>query len=301
MNSSSSSTELQNMYPVLSDDLLYTLLQHGDATCSRVLALTEVILGYPTYAEEVCISLQRWIKEEYLQLQLKGSGVDERQRLRFLWYLLDALLKHAYDLYMPLIRPFLLEFATQYLPWSLGTTAAAASTSSSSSPCWPEQLVHSWADVLSQQQYQELYRHLLQAQLLRAEPTGEEAGDGEEAAVKAGRGKASESEVLQLQEGWDALLCTAKAVVAEGEVEHLREEMDSAVREAVLRSSAPLAAATPQEVTKRSREDVSSDEESDEEYAPQYVEGAQPRVLPHVDVPRLRRRRDARRRELEEV
>ncbi|CAG9574707.1 conserved hypothetical protein [Leishmania major strain Friedlin] len=277
--------------------LFYAVLKQGNPSEARVEALAALALRHLPKSAETWAALRKALMEQ--------SDLDGAPN-RTLWYVLDALIKHAPHVFVPLVAPRLLEYTIQQLPWELAGHRGQTLL-------WFEALVLSWEKVLPQRLYSAVRQHAVQSR------SGAELHDLLEAAensVDDGT-SASPADLQQLRDAWDAVqymgeqeagksvfharLIAAAVVVAD-------EDGNSS-----LSPSPPVSGlyATPTGHNGRtagagtSGADIANtqqqqQQQEEDEYTPDFIEGAKPRELPKLDLPKLKRRREGRRRPREE-
>ncbi|KAG5478352.1 hypothetical protein CUR178_05067 [Leishmania enriettii] len=266
--------------------LFYAALKQGNPSETRVEALAALALRHlPKYAE-TWAALRKALMEQ--------SDLDGAPN-RTLWYVLDALMKHAPHVFVPLLAPRLLEYTIQQLPWELAGHRGQTLL-------WFEALVLSWEKVLPQRLYSAIRQHAVQSR------SGAELHDLLEAAQSTADDgtPASATELQQLRDAWDAVQYmgeqeAGKSVFYARHITAALEVEDEAALVNGLHVPAPgnrgcMAGAGI------SDDDVAKTEEQQEEdeYTPDFVEGAKPRELPKLDLPKPKRRREGRRRPRED-
>lgn len=165
---------------VYNELFFFALLEHCNSSQDRIDALTRVALRHLTHAVDTWAAIRRAI--------VRQADVDtDNDASRALWFLTDALLKHAPHVFVPTMSPRLVELAIQYMPWNVvrwHSTAAPqpnkeATLSSSSGNnstsdrkvilddstshenvlYWCEELIQSWEHVLPRAIWSALERH----------------------------------------------------------------------------------------------------------------------------------------------
>ncbi|KAG5503553.1 hypothetical protein JKF63_05693 [Porcisia hertigi] len=271
--------------------LFYAALKQGNPSEARVEALVTLALRHLSKSAETWAALRKALME---QSDLDGASN------RTLWYVLDALIKHAPHVFVPLLAPRLLEYAIQQLPWELAGHRGQTLL-------WFEALVLSWEKVLPQRLYSAIRQHAVQSR------SGAELHSLLEAAqnsVDDGT-PASSLDLQRLRDAWDAVhfmgeqeagksVFRARHVIAAVEVENKNDGMSSA-------PGGGLYAMIMGGSGRRTREDNSDadvtktqPQQEEDEYTPGFVDGAKPRELPVLDLPKLKRRREGRRRPRED-
>ncbi|KAI5688262.1 hypothetical protein MNV84_04305 [Leishmania braziliensis] len=272
--------------------LFYAALKQGNPSEARVEALAALALRHLPRSAETWAALRKALMEQ--------SDLDGAPN-RALWYVLDALMKHAPHVFVPLLAPRLLEYTIQQLPWELAGHRGQTLL-------WFETLVLSWEKVLPQRLYSAVRQHAVQSRsgaelhdLLKA--TQNSVDDGT---------SASSVDLQQLRDAWDAVQYMGEQEAGKS-VFHARHTTTAVevVDEDANKSSsfsAPVsrlhamsignsdrtagAGASGDDVTKTQQQQ----EEEEDDYTPDFVEGAKPRELPKLDLPKQRRRREGRRR-----
>lgn len=275
--------------------LFYAVLRQGNPSEARVEALAALALRHLCKAAETWAALRKALME---QSDLDGPAN------RTLWYVLDALLKHAPHVFVPLLAPRLLEYTIQQLPWELAGHHGQTLL-------WFELMVLSWEKVLPQRLYGALRQHAVQSR------SGAELHGLLEAAQNTADDgtPASAVELQRLRDAWDTVQYMGEqeagksvfharpitALVEREEAEVGAEGQDGGVRSA---AKAAAAAAGVLGATSSTGADVrhASDAEGvdEDEYTPSFVDGAKPRELPKLDLPKSKKRREARRRPRED-
>lgn len=264
------------------EQLFYAVLKQGNPSEARVEALAGLALRHLTKSAETWAALRKVLMEQ--------ADLDAPAN-RTLWYVMDALLKGAPHVFVPLLAPRLLEYSIQQLPWELAGHHGQTRL-------WFESLVLSWEAVLPQRLYGAIRQHAVQSR------SGAELHgllDAAQQTVDDGA-PASTTELQRLQDSFDAVRYLGeeeaqRAALNAFSVAALRAEVPSVQptsAAAAQTGSSGTAAATTAAAA------VSSSEEDEEDYAPDFVPGAQRRELPKLDLPKQKRRRDARRRPRED-
>ncbi|GET89063.1 hypothetical protein, conserved [Leishmania tarentolae] len=270
--------------------LFYAALKQGNPSEARVEALAALALRHLPKSAETWAALRKALME---QSDLDGASN------RTLWYVLDALIKHAPHVFVPLVAPRLLEYTIQQLPWELAGHRGQALL-------WFEALVLSWEKVLPQRLYNAVRQHAVQSR------SGAELHDLLEAAessVDDGT-SASPADLQQLREAWDALQYMGEQEAGKS-VFHVRPIATAAVVEdedgngssfpsapvsGMYASTTGSSGLTAGASTSGADIENTQQQQEDDEYIPDFVEGAKPRELPKLDLPKLKRRREGRRR-----
>ncbi|EPY34330.1 hypothetical protein STCU_01640 [Strigomonas culicis] len=251
-----------------SEDFFYAVLQHCNPSAARIDGVTRVALRHLPFATEMWSAIRRVLME---QTDLDGP-VN-----RALWCLVDALLKHAPLVFVPLMGPRLVEYAVQHMPWRLVQ---------GSGEVWCERMVRTWEGVVPPAVYSAVRRHAVQC---RSEADLDGALHARQAQGELeGGAAATPAQVRQLFEEWDALkyLCVTTA---------------SATRESGgLGCGGPPSRTAPflsRPHAARGWRRRGTDEDEEDDYVPDFVKGAKPRELPKLDIqvrrkPRRRARED---------
>lgn len=268
------------------EQLYYAVLKQGNPSEARVEALAGLALRHLPKSAETWAALRKALME---QTDLDGPAN------RTLWYVMDALMKDAPHVFVPLLAPRLLEYTIQQLPWELAGHRGQTRL-------WFESLVLSWEAVLPRRLFSALRQHAVQSRsgaelhgLLDAAQNTRDDGT-----------LATAAELQRLQDAFDAVRYMSEEaanalafqafpaasldVLAEGDGTAVAASASPAPPS---HTTAAPASASPGATAAES----SSDEDS---YSPDYVEGAQPRELPKLDLPKPKRRREARRRPRED-
>lgn len=276
-----------NSSALYSEELFYSVLKQGNPTRERVNALASLALRHLSKAPETWAAIRVALMEQ--------SNLDGPLN-RTLWYVTDALMKHAPHTYVPLIAPRLMEYTAQQLPWSLVAQGHASRQ-------WFEVLVLSWDSILPPRLFATLRQHAVQSRsgaelhgLLESSPSRGDAGE-----------LATAEELQRLRDSWDAMKYWSGAGVGgttastslsyeAGNTRALAAAEDLLADYSVSAALSPpssSAALAPRQTT---HGEVDTDESAeDDDYVPNFVAGAQPRELPKLDIPK-RRRREGRRR-----
>lgn len=284
------------------EQLFYAVLKQGNPSEARVEALAALALRHLPKSAETWAALRKALMEQ--------SDLDAPTN-RTLWYVMDALLKDAPHVFVPLLAPRLLEYTIQQLPWELAGHRGQTRL-------WFEALVLSWEAVLPQRLFSAIRQHAVQsrsgAELHGLLDASQHAGDD---------GTPANTAALQrLQDAFDAvrymgdeeanrLALEAFAATPLGE---LRGEgassgsSNSLHAVAGAQTSGPGSGSTRSAIQSRNLYNMAADataatsssEEEEDDYAPDYVAGAKPRELPKLDLPKQKRRREARRRPRED-
>ncbi|KAG5477868.1 hypothetical protein LSCM1_05170 [Leishmania martiniquensis] len=270
--------------------LFYAVLKQGNPSEARVEALAALALRHLPRYTETWAALRKALMEE--------SDLDGALN-RTLWYVLDALIKHAPHVFVPLLAPRLLEYTVQQLPWGLARRRGQ-------NLLWFEALVLSWEKVLPQRLYSAIRQHAVQSRsgaelhnLLEVAQTS--ADDGT---------PASATELQQLRDAWDAVQYMGEQEAGKF-VFYARHSTAAleAEEELVDRSSSSSALVSGLHArVSRNKGDASGlgstgddavkaqEQQEEDEYTPDFVEGAKPRELPQLNLPKMKRRREGRRR-----
>lgn len=360
------------------------VLQQGNPSAQRIRAVVEWALRDVGSAPRIWAILHRALTVESRNAMnhLKGDISEEDtsqkhlEKIKFLWYLIDALMKHVPHVYITLISPHLVGAVEHSMPWgSLWVGRDDRLTSSVENltggvPRWCVEMIRSWEGLLPLPVYEEVCHRMSEIRMKNNLLPGEEEEDGfnteyEEvnnglltSALEKGEDqhvngahvhslggvqgprckgrKQVETVTLdewqKLYEDWDSFYFLVKSVVEEGERmdivqspsvyafhlerekgEKIRDFSDSSSKRSFLESeklyeekvkkelaSPLLSASSSRTGGKHKRHSPEEADEYEEAYVPDYVSGAQPRELPVVDTPRLRTRRDVRRRQRED-
>lgn len=180
--SAGSSVQKASIFASLPFLLFQEALKHGEPSALRVRAVTEWALRDVNSAPQIWRILHHALQIE--SQQVVHDAADEQDliqfqrtlgRIQFLWYVIDALMKHVPHVYVLLLSPFLLEAVEHYLPWSSWLTARnrlspslennSASTVNSMSggggvPRWCIEMIRSWSGWLPLPLYQEISQRL---------------------------------------------------------------------------------------------------------------------------------------------
>ncbi|KPI84463.1 hypothetical protein ABL78_6492 [Leptomonas seymouri] len=286
------------------EQLFYAVLKQGNPSEARVEALAALALRHLPKSAETWAALRKVLMEQ--------SDLDAPSN-RTLWYVMDALMKDAPHVFVPLLAPRLLEYTIQQLPWELAGHRGQTRL-------WFESLVLSWESVLPQRLYSAIRQHAVQSR------SGAELHgllDAAQSNVADDGSLASSMELQRLQEAFDAVHYMgdeeANKIIFQAFPD---TSLDALVESNHNNSSgggggvapAPSATQTKEALSKLSgnsggprvsttnsttpaEEESTSDED---DYSPNYVEGARPRELPKLDLPKQKRRREARRRPRED-
>lgn len=281
------------------EQLFYAVLKQGNPSESRIEALAGLALRHLTKSAETWAALRKALMEQ--------SDLDAPTN-RTLWYVMDALLKDAPHVFVPLLTPRLLEYTIQQLPWELAGHRGQARL-------WFESLVLSWEAVLPPRLFSAIRQHAIQsrsgAELHGLFDATQHAGDDGTPATSAS--------LQRLQDAFDAVRYMsdeeanrlAVAAFAARPLEELRAEGGSsssggggagltaadATQTRAVQGISSSSGSVYNTAASATAEMSTSDED---DYAPDYVAGAQPRELPKLDLPKQKRRREARRRPRED-
>lgn len=300
------------LYPSGFSDLLFQeVLQHGNASSKRVMAVVKLASRHPLAAQAVYEALRhslasassvikQWPLPELVSGTLIKNEIREDpqlsaaiQHLRFLWYVLDGLMKHASHVFLPLVIPPLQEHVSHCIPWS------------HLYPCdvqWCREMIASWGKWVPHDLYNNIQKKLAQ-QVLDVEILS--AGGKEVSPILDSSDQnlaASADDVVQLQENMDALYFALQAVIEEKERSDLQKQLSNTAALLSLENSSVgthLLALSNNSQT-ADGEESDSDSSNSEEYVPELIDGAELRELPKLDVPRVRARRAIRRRQRED-
>ncbi|KPA79327.1 hypothetical protein ABB37_05780 [Leptomonas pyrrhocoris] len=306
MSSAAVTTGAPHSPSLYNEQLFYAVLKQGNPSEARVEALAALALRHLPKAAETWAALRKVLMEQ--------SDLDAPPN-RTLWYVMDALMKDAPHVFVPLLAPRLLEYTIQQLPWELAGHRGQTRL-------WFESLVLSWERVLPQRLYSAIRQHAVQSRsgaelhgLLDVAQNGV-ADDGS---------LASSAELQRLQDAFDAV----RYMGDEAANQIVFEAFSAASMDALVEgthnsknsvdSNVGVASASPDTQSKAAASRLSSssgglgapatstaavaaeDSLSDkDDYSPDYVEGAQRRELPKLDLPKQKRRREARRRPRED-
>lgn len=270
------------------EQLFYAVLRQGNPSESRVEALAALALRHLAKAAETWAALRKVLMEQ--------SDFDAAPN-RTLWYVMDALLKAAPHVFVPLLAPRLLEYSIQQLPWELAGDHGQTRL-------WFESLVLSWEAVLPQRLYAAIRQHAVQSR------SGAELHgllDAVQSSVDDGA-PATTTELQRLQDSFDTVRYLGEEEANRAALHAFPLAQLTAVLPTVSHTgssgsttttgTAANVAATAN--TASTAAAASSSEEDEDEYAPDFVVGAQRRELPKLDLPKQKRRRDARRRPRED-
>ncbi|KAK7197028.1 hypothetical protein NESM_000646600 [Novymonas esmeraldas] len=277
------------------EKLFYAVLRQGNPSEARVEAMAALALRNLPKAAETWAGLRKALMEQ--------SDLDGPTN-RTLWYVLDALVKHAPHVFVPLLAPRLLEYTVQQLPWELAGHRGQTLL-------WFESLVLSWDKVLPQRLYSAIRQHAVQSR------SGAELHGLLEAAhnpVDDGTA-ASSADLQRLRDVWDAVLYMGEQEAAKSVF--YAQPIAAAVEAADVDADASVGGSHGATATggggggghaRRGGADGRAavgdahheEDEEEEDYAPSFVDGAKPRELPKLDLPKQKRRREARRRPRED-
>lgn len=275
---SSSHPPLDDCESAFSEDLFQSLLENINLSARRIEALTRLALRHLSAAPETWSALRRALVDT-------PAAAHREPRYKALWALWDSLLKHCTPVFAPLMVPRLEEYVSQLMPWDRLDWQAAEDL-------WWEEMVLSWAPVLPAPVFGAVKRvvvdHRSQAKLhgvLEAQSLGYSAS------VEEGKAPASAEDMNRLREDWKELqvMCAARTQAA-------RQQAQQSSYEALLAqvTSVRDGSGYPVAVPAAESGTHSTGSASDEDYSPEFVAGAKPRVLPDLGLP-TRRRRGARR------
>jgi hypothetical protein len=278
------------------EQLYYAVLKQGNPSEARVEALASLALRHLPKSAETWAALRKVLMEQ--------TDLDAAPN-RTLWYVMDALMKGAPHVFVPLLAPRLLEYTVQQLPWELAGHRGQARL-------WFESLVLSWEAVLPQRLFAAIRQHAVQSR------SGAELHgllDAAQQQVDDGS-LAGSAELQRLQDAFDALRYMsdeeankmAFQAFSATSLEKLVENEDrsgdmaatTATTPAAKRAKTAPAGSSDSTAAPATTAVPASDDDDDDDYAPDYVEGATPRELPKLDLPKQKRRREARRRPRED-
>lgn len=284
--------------------LFREVLCHGDPSLPRVTAVTALALRHPERAHDVYAEIRRTL------IAVMASHDVPLRTVKFLWYLMDSLMKHAPHLYLPLLSPRIAEDVAQLMPWTMtqrprDVLQTQTAVESENPLQWCERLILSWKKWLPMRAFNDVTQQMMRHVLRLEEAEEAEAVGGSEPSSSAAP---TEEDMEALKEAWQGLYFTCKSIIEEGEEIDFQERLNAAASAppiALPLHGADAGGREGGEAFSRNtgfggaRPDEDEDED-EEEYTPEFVSGAKPRELPKVDIPKERRRRDARRRERED-
>lgn len=152
------------------------VLQQGNPSVQRVRAVANWALSDVASAPRIWSIVHRALIMESWKLanQVKRD-VDEEanvrqcsERLQFLWYVVDALVKHIPHVYILLISPHLAELVEQCIPWGMTWYITQERLPASAQnilggggvPRWCVEMIRSWSGLLPLSLYQDVYQRM---------------------------------------------------------------------------------------------------------------------------------------------
>ncbi|EKF39646.1 hypothetical protein MOQ_000123 [Trypanosoma cruzi marinkellei] len=274
--------------PEFSEELFGVMLESCTPSRSRVEALTQVALRHLTQATDTWSALRKALVRQ------QDLESDENKGL---WYLLDSLMKHAPHVFVPLISPRLHDYVVQQMPWHL---VGVVSTLGSGA-LWCDAMILTWEGILPPHLMRNVKSFVVQLR------SGKEltnamnlSGDTDE--VQSVDAPASREQIQQLREAWDVFFSfVAEGVRASNNAPAVSTTSGAPPLAQVKCEPAPFAGLKHEEGTQPA--DADDDDDSDVEYVPEFVRGAQHRSLPSLTgdgTTTQKTRRAARRRPREE-
>ncbi|RNF22004.1 uncharacterized protein Tco025E_03370 [Trypanosoma conorhini] len=278
--------------PEFSEELFGVMLDSCTPSRSRVEALTQVALRHLPQATDTWSALRK-----ALVRQQDLASEDNKA----LWYLLDSLMKHAPHVFVPLISPRLHDYVVQQLPWHL---VGVVSTLGGGA-LWCDAMIRTWEGVLPPHLMRSVKSFVLQLR------SGKELAhamslSGESDEVQAVDPPATREQLQQLREAWEVFWSfAAEGARAAGDAPPAASAAAGAPSLAPVKCEPPLllAGVKREEGTQPAGDAAGSDGDSDVEYVPTFVRGAQRRELPSLTgdgAAAQKTRRAARRRPREE-
>ncbi|EAN92149.1 hypothetical protein, conserved [Trypanosoma cruzi] len=273
--------------PEFSEELFAVMLESCTPSRSRVEALTQVALRHLTQATDTWSALRKALVRQ------QDLESDENKGL---WYLLDSLMKHAPHVFVPLISPRLHDYVVQQMPWHL---VGVVSTLGSGA-LWCDAMILTWESILPPHLMRNVKSFVVQLR------SGKEltnamnlSGDTDE--VQSVDAPASREQIQQLREAWEVFFSfVAEGVRASNNTPAASTTSGALPLAQVKCETTPFAGLKREEGTQPAGAD---DDDSDVEYVPEFVRGAQHRPLPSLtgdNTTTQKTRRAARRRPREE-
>lgn len=275
--------------PDFSEELFDVMLESCTPSRSRVEALTQIALRNLPRATDTWSALRKALVRQ------RELGSDENKAL---WYVLDSLMKHAPHVFVPLIAPRLLDYVVQQMPWHL----VGVVSTFNSGVLWCDVMIRTWDGLLPPQLMRSVRSFVVQLRSGK-ELTNAMNMDGDNDEVQSVDLPATREQVQQLRESWDVFWSFAAEGVrkpketpaASVAPPRARVKHEAGVkREAIVR---------PGDAPHGADGGAADDDDSDAEYTPEFVAGAQRRELPSIaadGIAAQRTRRPARRRPREE-
>ncbi|KAG8348169.1 hypothetical protein ERJ75_000424000 [Trypanosoma vivax] len=272
-----------------SEELFAVMLESCTPSRYRIEALTQIALRHLSHASDTWTALRKALVR---QQELES---DEN---RALWYVLDSLMKHAPHVFVPLISPRLHDYVVQQLPWHL----VGVISTIGSGALWCQAMIRTWDGLLPPLLYRSVWSFVVQLQSGR-ELTNAIGMNDMNDGVQAVDPPATQEQVRQLREAWEVF----RSFVGEGAENGGRTpEVTVPVTVAAAPVSVKLEPGLETINVKLEHGNDAGgggEDDSDVEYIPDFVRGAQHRQLPSAsgdDGAGQRPRRAARRRPREE-
>ncbi|CBH13680.1 hypothetical protein, conserved [Trypanosoma brucei gambiense DAL972] len=261
------------------EELFFVLLESCTPSRSRVETLTQIALRNLPCATATWSALRRaFVRQQELES-------DENKAL---WYVLDSLMKHAPHVFIPLVAPRLFDFVVQQLPWHL---AGVVSTYGSGA-LWCDSMIRTWEGLLPPLLFRTVNSFVVQLRGGKELSRAMNPNDADEE-IQTIDFPATREEMQQLQEAWDVF----RTFAAEGAVNRAgatpttpgdvvkTEQTTTAVvatAEVCVKQEPSLTTAGVVKSEYGAHAGVNTDDEddSDVEYIPVFVRGAQRRELP---------------------
>ncbi|KAH9597126.1 hypothetical protein LSM04_003148 [Trypanosoma melophagium] len=300
--------------PGFSEELFTVMLESCSPTRSHVEALTHAVLRHLPRAADAWAALRKALVR---QQELES---DENKAL---WYVLDSLMKHAPHVFVPLVAPRLYDYVVQQMPWHL----VGVVSSLGSGALWCDAMIRTWEGVLPPHLFRSIKSFVVQlrsgkelANAMNLKGDGSNKNDDDVQFVDP---PATRENMQQLRETWEVfksfaaegvtevrdtvVTTTAITTTTTGERGVTKREVAEATKESntsyLVKVKQEPGTYTNIKLESKVQNPNSDDDDSDVEYMPEFVRGAQHRELPSLapdgGVPQ-RARRAARRRPREE-
>ncbi|ESL06287.1 hypothetical protein TRSC58_06041 [Trypanosoma rangeli SC58] len=277
--------------PEFSEEIFGVLLEFCTPSMSRVEALTQVALCHLPQATDTWSALRKALVRQ------QDLASDDNKAL---WYLLDSLMKHAPHVFVPLISPRLHDYVVQQMPWHL---VGVVSTLGGGA-LWCDAMIRTWEGVLPSHLMRSVKSFVLQLRSGK-ELTHAMSLNGDSGEVQTVDPAATREQMQQLREAWEMFWSfAAEGVHAANDAPAVPAASGAPLLVQVKHErQTPLARVKLEEGPQLVGNDGSDDDDSDVEYVPVFVRGAQHRELPSLTgdgATTQKARRAARRRPREE-
>lgn len=219
--STGSTLQKASIFASLSFLLFQEALKHGEPSPQRVRAATEWALRDVSRAPQIWRILHHALQIESQQVVRDVADEEDPKqfqrtlgRIQFLWYVIDALMKHVPHVYVLLLSPFLLEAVEHYLPWSSWLAARNRLSPSLKNnhpntmnntgvggggvPRWCIEMIRSWSGWLPLPLYQEVSQRLTEFRMKNEYFLEEEEEEDDENGIQASEKESNSASLASL-------------------------------------------------------------------------------------------------------